>query len=1018
MAAFLPSLSQSDIQQAAQLIEQSYNPSPTQRLSPEDQKRLNTQLFELQKRWEAWGLVVPFLEHEDPNVQFFGAHTAQVKIARDWDTFPEDRVDQLQAFLLEITGKCVALGRNKVILRKLFVAMSSLALKLSGQWSGWILACVTALSERGAAVEHILDFLEIAVEEVSGADLLPATKAKMQQTLLDAVPLVTQAIASSLTLSQDAASIRQFNSAMKCFEAWIPIFPTNDLLPLITPLWSLLNPASPAHFLPTVSALLAILSAPALSDGAAPRSSTEPLLLWCAHFGPNIVGAAIRDGTDEVSNALCRLLVGIGDHSTTYLAENIASPTPVNPAFNPVPMSSSAPLPARGQLVQTFLRLLLAFTGWPGYYGVDEDESEMTLAFWYLFQEALWSVEIPAEQDSEHRDETKEKELWTVAKAVYSELAAALRTKVRWPPPPVGWAKDQVDKFQVYRRDVGDTLINAYYVLRDDMLAFYLNNITELMSTRRGGWEDVEATLHCLMSIQEAVPVEPNEHLSRLFSAEILGQIPTTGLDRVRRTTIGLIGSYSSWFTTLPPSSSALLMSVITYVVSALTEPSLCLQAANALRDLCDANRTALAPHISAFGELHAGLVGVPDTEKAKVLQSIASVIQALPPMEEIPPVEAIVAPVIARLVQALQSSAQLPEDARVIAIQQLQTLSGVAKGLTRATDIAGLDDAPAIEEAERMQRAREDGRMVRLREDMLGAIRASVELWSTDAGVSDALSDLFKSITALATDATLISLPPAPLLELVCRAAQRQLTAVWLSLANMLVVQLDPPQLFPSTLRTVPSPEVLTIVQEVISALLQVGLGTLGAPGAMEANPDIVQDFFHLMEKVAFRFVVVFYRLPPPSFNALVRCATTSLALQERYSLVSASTFLNTLITRTYASDDLGDAKNSLIQTHGLAIMRALLMGFAGIAPKTAVLHLVDLFSTLVMKYPAESRAWISLILYGQDFVESKAGPGAKENFLKTVFGSRSIKRIREAVQQFTIVARGQEGSNFGYAW
>jgi hypothetical protein len=75
-------------------------------------------------------------------------------------------------------------------------------------------------------------------------------------------------------------------------------------------------------------------------------------------------------------------------------------------------------------------------------------------------------------------------------------------------------------------------------------------------------------------------------------------------------------------------------------VVPALSDASLCLPAANALRDLCDANRSALAPHITAFGELHAGLSRVQDTEKAKVLQSIASVIQALPPEEEISPVE------------------------------------------------------------------------------------------------------------------------------------------------------------------------------------------------------------------------------------------------------------------------------------------------------------------------------------------------------------------------------------------
>ena len=106
-------------------------------------------------------------------------------------------------------------------------------------------------------------------------------------------------------------------------------------------------------------------------------------------------------------------------------------------------------------------------------------------------------------------------------------------------------------------------------------------------------------------------------------------------------------------------------MNAISYVVAALPEPALCLPAANALRDLCDANGAALAPHIGAFAELHARLNDIPvreisawsanllmsycvqDTEKSNVLQSIASVIQALPPEQEIPLIEAIVVPVI-----------------------------------------------------------------------------------------------------------------------------------------------------------------------------------------------------------------------------------------------------------------------------------------------------------------------------------------------------------------------------------
>ena len=141
--------------------------------------------------------------------------------------------------------------------------------------------------------------------------------------------------------------------------------------------------------------------------------------------------------------------------------------------------------------------------------------------------------------------------------------------------------------------------------------------------------------MHCIMSIQEAINLENAHHLSRLFSPEIFGRLPSTGRARVRRTALGVIGMYrtfntlltyifrpgvySSWFATQshpPPSSTSsepnLLLTVLAYVVSALTDPSLSLSAAVALRNLCEANRKDLAAHIGAFGELHAGLNRIP----------------------------------------------------------------------------------------------------------------------------------------------------------------------------------------------------------------------------------------------------------------------------------------------------------------------------------------------------------------------------------------------------------------------
>lgn len=183
-----------------------------------------------------------------------------------------------------------------------------------------------------------------------------------------------------------------------------------------------------------------ILSSAAYSKGAGSRVLTEPLLLWLAQWGPPIVTEATHNGPDESANTLCKLLVGLGDHSSEYLAQNIACTRPISPAFNPVSAPSSSTVPTRAQLVQNFMQLMLSFASLPGFYGVDEEESEMTLGFWYAFQDTLWDVEVPAEDQVY---QTGEDGLMTVSRAVYAQLVTALRNKVRWPKGRSGWTKGQ-----------------------------------------------------------------------------------------------------------------------------------------------------------------------------------------------------------------------------------------------------------------------------------------------------------------------------------------------------------------------------------------------------------------------------------------------------------------------------------------------------------------------------------------------------------------------------------------------
>ena len=122
-----------------------------------------------------------------------------------------------------------------------------------------------------------------------------------------------------------------------------------------------------------------------------------------------------------------------------------------------------------------------------------------------------------------------------------------------------------------------------------------------------------------------------------------------------------LAGDYSSWFHSHPTH----VISAIGYIVPALEVPSLCTSAAQALKTLCDLCRTSLTGHISEFGSLYVGVEDkinvrpppnrsfatepdrpffsaprVQPDEKAKVLEAITSVVQALPPLEAVQPVK------------------------------------------------------------------------------------------------------------------------------------------------------------------------------------------------------------------------------------------------------------------------------------------------------------------------------------------------------------------------------------------
>ncbi|KAI5888073.1 uncharacterized protein SCHCODRAFT_02705351 [Schizophyllum commune H4-8] len=1051
----------------------------------------NTQLYDVQKSPLAWGLIVPLLTYDAPGdgtaVHFFGAHTAVVKVARDWDSLPAEHRFALRDLLLALTADAVRRGRPMLVLRKLFVCLTSLAIRLaprnsSGEaWTDWILMCITTIS--GAASSDptrvkllVNEFLTIVAEEIPTADVVdPSKKSQLAQTLHDASPVVTNLIREQL--ESPSTTGQELEAAVRTLQAWLSQLRADDLTSLIPLLLARLGDGrDPSTFTPAASALAEILSrAPAYQNGAGSRTLTEPLLLWLDGPGRQVVDRVVREAAsemsqsneddnadddldDEAARALIELLAALGEHSVEYVSRWVASARVVG-AVPGIGMQSQPR--TRGELVQHFLGVLLALTVLPydvegrplgsvasGTFSTNVPSSaifddaggvrgEALLAFWYQLQEEVWNIDweedavddtdalgveeaawrdghraassfAPTSPTSNNVDQEQTRALAAV-RAVYSRLVRALRAKMVFPPGAEsgGWMKDQVDRFKTYRRDVGDTLINAYYVLRDDMLGYYVDDALDRLLRPVVEWEQIEATLHCVSSIDEALPSvedvakssdegDSTAHrtpalLARILGPDVLARLPSTGAPRVRRTALGLLDTYAAYLghPAMPP---ATLPSALEYATSALREPRLSLVAATALRSICDANRAILASRVgvSAFGgvaEMCVGEGGVPDTEKGKVLQSVASVIQAVDPVEGIAPVEALVTPLVNRAM-----SAREPEDVTLC----LDILVGIARGLQRPSH--PLEDAwteseggRLAQEAARMAQARDDPRAVHLRDSLGALMRHCTETWGQDVGVCTSLSDLIKALSAAAPlDTGVLTVPPAPLMELICSALQRSVNSTWLALLSKLTASLTAATRDPdSPFKRDPGKEARAVVLRLLPAVIGTVLPWFGGVEGMRNNPDVAQEFFGLMERMAEEYTQDLYAMPEGALDGLMRCTIVALGLQERYSMIAACKFIRAVFHRTCTLDALSQspAREFLVQTYFAPVLRAALEGIAGATPLSTHVNLIDLLQLLSLRCPEEMKRWAGEVLFAPDFMpQSRANPEVKEKFAKAL--------------------------------
>ncbi|KAG0146915.1 hypothetical protein CROQUDRAFT_77160 [Cronartium quercuum f. sp. fusiforme G11] len=1007
----------------------------------------------------AWSLAGHILDSlgtaewaEDTNTRFIAAHTLAVKISRDWDSLPSDQYLTLKNRLLhwlqqsalrlssssfstsfnDLTQKTLFPG-EKIVLRKLAVAVSALSLRLVPAplkfWDQWLLETITTVSSSGPLTESLLVILTVVAEEAARADLIGPRRVQYDQSIQDGCSLVVRTLVDSLTSDSLSTKI----SALICSQAWLSASHFNiegpmtlwpillDLLQNSVYLKAYVSDAGTDH-LPseeeditqrTAECIEELVSGSngGLNCGSGFVTSTRvvPLLdLYAGDLMDAVIGQAVmtRDVPDAIL-AIFKLFVSLTEHSISHIAATLPSPRSL-----------------------ILLRRLLNVTLFPGYYGIDEQVSALPLPIWTLLQEEITDLGYLGNLDDAFQDNSdlpvelieNNKQLKSLANELFKALSQGLKVKATWPKHSEltsVWTKDRVITFQNQTRvDIGEALLACYYVRRDEMLKDMTNEVKYLVEKPQGFdecYEDLEASLFCIRAIQEGIPSEEETCLPALLDSTVLQKLPkgqSVALSRLTGTCLILIGGFAEWLKQRPEQ----LLTCLNWVAPSLSshDVDLVSLAANAFRRLCHEGRKTLVNDIAPLAQLIRSTEGrIPHDEYNKVLQSVASVLQALPPVSLVEPILSLLGPVIARLDHATQlySETRDPEQRQVI-ITQLQQLKAANMGLSEPDEgLILLDLDNDLAEQQKINELAQLEPIQSLRSNVANLVCKTISLSVGDVDLAIAITELLRTCTSHGIP-TAISLEPFRILISCISNISNDPTnlAIWFSLSTSLTT---------ATSRS-KSKEMMSkdydMIAQCVKEAVRVAREALNGDGAMKQQPDLVQTFLQFCVAVTESYIDVF-ELLHDELETIAVIAIRGLKIDERVALQAALDVLKCFAqnTRTSLNPAHSNLFVQLLTAHAYEILDSIILGIGGGLPRSVLGSLSETLHCFLIRLPDLSRACLKTILEKPDYPSEKVDQERKSRFLQGLSSARTLKKARDLCSEFAILARGLEGTAYG---